>query len=252
MPASATRSPSWSCLATNRWLNQATLNARPLSSRTMASVSLIRFCFETFASIDCTVPTTVAWVPTTRLSMGAGPPYVSQPKGRVSSRSRIVSIPSLSSRSALVLPMSGNADTGLSRAWGRARIRADTFSPPSRYLRQVGYTPASRLTTPQLGGALRPATGASHDDRGRGGRRHRSGGNHRICSERARLCGNPHLKLGPNFEPGGVASKRVKCHMQRHRYQIRCARTNVTFQPTTGSHPGRSIRVQFAGRRQDG
>src|SRR5258708_5512129 len=218
----------------------------------MASVSLIRFCFETFASIDCTVPTTVAWVPTMRLSMGAGPPYVSQPKGRVSSRSRIVSIPSLSSRWGLVWAMSGNADAGISRAWGRARMRADTFSPPSRYLRQVGYTPASRLTTPQLGGALRPVTRASHDDRGRGGRRHRSGGNHRICSERARLCGNPHLELGSNFEPGGVASERVECHIQRHRYQVQRARHQLNVQPTTGSHPGRSIRVQFAGRRQDG
>src|SRR5438445_259241 len=60
-------------------------------------------------------PTTVAWLPGTTSARVTGSPYVSQPKGRFSSRSLTLVKPSLWRRRASSADMRGRSPRGLSR-----------------------------------------------------------------------------------------------------------------------------------------
>src|SRR2546430_13698608 len=94
-------------------------NSRPLPSPSAAAVSFMRRLRVIFAVAEVTIPTTVAWVPGSSVAISVGPPYVSNPNGSVSSRSRTVLIPSLASRLALSGPTFGSCSTDASSARGR-------------------------------------------------------------------------------------------------------------------------------------
>src|SRR6266566_994753 len=119
MPATATRSPWCRWLTTNRLLNQATRRRSPPSSSIVASVSFIFLNFVTFAMIFTTRPTTVACTPGDSDAIAVGAPYVSHPNGSVSSRSRIVVMPSFANRFSAAAPTSGSLATEASRVFGR-------------------------------------------------------------------------------------------------------------------------------------
>ena len=142
MPATATRSPLCSCLATKGWLNHATRIPSPLSSRMVASVSLSFLNFVTLGAIATTVPTTVAWAPTMSEAIATGAPYVSQSKGRVRSRSRIVSMPSLARRLTSAGLTLGSAETRRIQGVGKDNYAQRVIDP----------TPAA--TEPERGSGL--------------------------------------------------------------------------------------------------
>src|ERR1700674_2306201 len=113
IPATARRSPAGSWLTRYAWWNQTNFRTSPESSVRVASVSGIRFLIERFAETAEMVPITVACFPSSRSTTAVGFPYSSQPKGRSSSRSRTVVIPSLASLDESVDRTLGSSATGV-------------------------------------------------------------------------------------------------------------------------------------------
>src|SRR4029077_9495314 len=81
-PATLMRSPLWTCLTIQGWLNQTTLRTPPESSCSVASAISIFLNFACLEKIVSTVAITVAWVPALSEAIDVGSPYPAQANGR--------------------------------------------------------------------------------------------------------------------------------------------------------------------------